>query len=134
MFFKQDTYEQHLTDKLKAIKLHAGRFAELAQICSYQKQEVLHQEIKVNRKETRLNRAIIERSRSESTKDQETLSSTLKTESANILQGVADIDLKLTQFGSNHEELHSIFDDVRVLLKGFLGSSGRLDPKTYDGD
>ena len=119
--FKQDSYERKLTDKIKLVKASAERFAELARICSYQKQEVLHREIKTNR-------AIIERTRSESAKYQETISQDIKTVSGTIHQGVTGIGDQLRLLGSKNEEVYGL---VRV-LKEFLASNGRLDSKTND--
>jgi hypothetical protein len=34
-FFKQDSYQRELSEKLKAIRNASTRFAELAQLCSY---------------------------------------------------------------------------------------------------
>ena len=137
-FLKQDTYEKALTKKVDDIKLASDRFAEAAKICSYQKQRVLHREVRQNRTEVKQNRVIIERTRSESAQHYDSLDHAVRTEAKQIK---TDMEVRLAKLESNNESknnelkntmketMKSTIDD---LLQNFFSSNERIDRKTHD--
>lgn len=132
--FKQDVYEQQLTEKVEAIKTASDRFAEAATICSYQKQDKIYHEIQENR-------LGIERSKSESAQNYESLDRVLKSEAKETRQ---DMEWRLeamleqnnaiaakirAQIASNKFELQNRMD---ILLECFLSSNDRIDPESHN--
>jgi hypothetical protein len=135
--FKQEGYERALTEKIKAIKTASDRFAEAAKICSYQKQDILDRQIRQTRNEVQHNRLIIERSRSESAENYDSLGHVVKDEAKETRK---DMEVKLAMLESNNAELRSQMESDNVelrnrmdaLLECFLSSNDRINPKTHN--
>jgi hypothetical protein len=146
--FKQEGYERALTEKIKAIKTAADRFAEAVKICSYQKQDILDRQIRQTRNEVQHNRLIIARSRSESTENYDSLGHVVKAEAKETRQ---DMEVKLAMLESNNAELRGQMESDNVELRGqmesdnvelrnrmdallecFLSSNDRINPKTHN--
>lgn len=126
---------------MEAIKTASDRFAEAATICSYQKQDSIYHEIQQNRNEAKENRLTIERSRSESAQNYESLDRVLKSEVKETRQ---DMEWRLEamleqnnaiaakirgQIASNNFELQNRMD---ILLECFLSSNDRIDPESHN--
>ena len=119
-----------LTVKIAAIKSASDRFAKAAEICSYQKQDEIQGDIRETKSEVQLNRRAIEGSRRESAQNHENLGNVVKLEAKETRD---DFGQKLAILESQNAELKSeITAKVDSILKSFLSSNERVNPKTGD--
>lgn len=114
---------------MRAVELSSKAFAEAAKICSYQKQEHLLREVLVHRNETKQNRQIMERSRSEAAQRSDSLGHIMINEASVIRQGVSEMGMKITKLEETNVGLEGLIKD---LLKCFLSGNERINPKTND--
>ena len=115
-FFKQEGFERDMTEKITSIKIASDQFAEAAKVCSYQKQDAVHRDVRQNSIELRTNRLMIERSMSESAQQHNSLSEKIKAEGRETCQ-----------------ELETrILIRIEGMLRNFLSADERIDPKTND--
>lgn len=123
---------------MEAIETASNGFAEAAKVCSYQKQDIIYREILQNTNEVKENRLRIERSRSESAQNYESLGRVLQTEAIETRQDVEwtlatmlekNTDIMRGEMESNNVELRTRID---VLLECFLSSNDRIDPETHN--
>lgn len=135
---KQEGYERQLSEKMEAIEAASDRFAEAAKVCSYQRQNIIYREVRQNTNEVKENRMRIERSRSESAQNYESLGRVLQTEAKETRQNLEcklaailaeNNDIMRGQMESDNVELRTRID---VLLECFLSSNDRIDPETHN--
>ena len=103
-----------MTRKITSIKIASDHFAEAAKVCSYQKQDAVHRDVRQNSKELRTNRLMIERSMSESAQQHTSLGQMVKAEA-----------------GETRQELETKILGLEGLLKDFLSANERINPKTH---
>lgn len=152
VIFKQDEYESELSDKIKAMEFHSQTFKDVAEQEAFHTQrETLREikELKTQRKKG--DRTIMQQivhSRSEANLRHLHTTDLIKAESESSQRRTQTAQDEVTQqlkadqarlealFKTNLDWQQTKFEaltiDVRKVLKRFLSSNGRIDPRTND--
>ena len=131
-FLRQDGYEKVLTSKLAAVKAASDRFAKAAEICSYQKQDDIQNDIKQIQSNLQVDRLALERSRSESAQNHDKLNDAVRIEANETREAFG---LELAKLESHQTTLtNELTAKVDKILKSFLSANERVNPKTGGGE
>ena len=129
-----------MTDKIATIESASKRFAEIAKVCSYQKQDELQICLRQTKSEVQLSRLAIKRLEDASTDNYGHLGTIVKAEHRETRQDIVSKlsklegqNLELTKSHAEMSKSHSeITNHLEQFMKRFLSSNERINPKTGD--
>ena len=150
--FKQDEYESELSDKVKAMEFHSQTFKDVAEQCAFHtQQETLREVKKLTSQSKKRDSMIVQQianSRSEANLRHLNTADLIKAESESSRRSSRKLHDEVTQqlradqarleaqlktkWDRQETELNALAIDIRKVLKKFLSSNGRIDPRTND--
>ena len=150
--FKQDEYESELSDKVRTMELYSQTFKEVAVQESFSTQQETLREVKqLKAQRKKGDRMIVEQiahSRSEANLRHLNTTDLIKAESESSRRRTQELQndvierlrvdqarleaLFKTKLERHETEFGALAMDIKKVLKKFLSSNGRIDPRTND--
>ena len=150
--FKQDEYDSELTDKIKTMELYSQAFKDVAEQEAFRTQQETLREVKTLKAQRKKgDRLIVEQiahSHSEANLRHLNTTDLIKAESESsqirtqelqneVVQQLRADQVRLesllkTKFDRHETDFGALAVDIRKVLKRFLSSNGRIDPRTND--
>ena len=150
--FRQDEYESELSEKIKTMEFCSQTFKDVAEQEAFHTQQETLREVKMlkfqNKKGDRMIVQQIAHSRSEANLRHLNTTDLIKAESESNQQRTQKLQDEVTQqlradqarleaqfktkFDRQETEFNALAIEIRKVIKKFLSSNGRIDPRTND--